>query len=95
MSRPSAKLGHRDLRRMNAKLSEGSGGTFIGNSGDKLKKLDKKDVVVGKVPENVTKPEFRLWVKSVELQLESIYEWTQPELVLHKVKLSKVEIDAI
>ena len=63
-----------------------------GDRGDRPVKLDKKEIAVNRIPDTITKAEFRQWLRSVELQLETTYEFVYPEIVLHKVRLSKVAI---
>ena len=57
-----------------------------------MAKMDKKEIMVGKVPDGVSKVEWRHWLRAVELQLETTYDFVYPDLVLHTVRLSKVEI---
>ena len=80
-----------------AKFGDGSADKFFdttkgGDKNDRQAKLDKKEMLVGKVPDGVSKVDWRHWLRAVELQLETTYEFAYPELVLHKVRLSKVEI---
>ena len=45
-------------------------------------KFDKKEVMVWKLPDGVSKPDFRHWADSVGLQLEAIHGFAYPDLVL-------------
>ena len=80
-----AKFGAEDANKGNFDLARG-------DKVDKKTKLDKKEIMVGQVPDAVTKVAWRHWLRAVDLQLENTYDFTYPELVLHRVRLSKVEI---
>ena len=42
-------------------------------------KNDKKQVSVWKLPDNVSKPDFRHWLDSVDIQMEAIYGFVYPD----------------
>ena len=47
-----------------------------------------------KLNDNVSKPDFRHWLDSVDLQLEAIHGFAYPDLVLEKVKRLPTEVTA-
>ena len=55
-------------------------------------KLDKKEVSVWKLQDNVSKLDFRHWLDAIDLQLEAIHGFSYPDLVLEKVKRYPTEI---
>ena len=59
----------------------------IGTSSGKGKStLDKKEVNVWKLPESLTKADFRTWLDAVDNQLEAIHGFSKPEIVLAHVR---------
>ena len=46
--------------------------------------IDEKEVSVRKLSNNVSKPDFRHWLDSVDLQLGAIHGFVYPDLVLEK-----------
>ena len=44
-------------------------------------KHDKKEVSVWKLVDGVTKPDFRHWIDSIDIQLEAIHGFIYPDLV--------------
>ena len=69
---------------------EGTKGVTSNTAGQ----IDKKEVSVWKVSDNVSKPDFRHWLDSVDLQLEAIHGFVCPDLVLDKVKRLPTEVTA-
>ena len=57
-------------------------------------KLDKKEVSVWQIPAGVSKPDFRHWADSVDLQLEAVHGFAYPDLVLERVKHLTSEVTA-
>ena len=57
-------------------------------------KIDKKEESVWKLSDNVSKPDFRHWLDSVDLQLEAMNGFAYPDLVLEKVKRLPTEVAA-
>ena len=55
-------------------------------------KFDKKEVIVWKLHDHVTKLDFRHWLDAIDLQLEAIHGFAYPDLVLEKVKRFPTEI---
>jgi hypothetical protein len=55
-------------------------------------KFDKKEVSVWQIPAGVSKPDFRHWADSVDLQLEAVHHFVFPDLVLEKVKRLTSEV---
>ena len=57
-------------------------------------KLDKKEISVSKLPEDVDKATFRQWIDSIDLSLEITHGWKLPNLLLNHVRRAKVAVDA-
>ena len=57
-------------------------------------RVDKKEVPVWKLPEEVTKVQFRHWVNVMDIQLEAIHGWKNAVYILSRVKRSEDEITA-
>jgi hypothetical protein len=55
-------------------------------------KHDKKEVSVWKLVDGVTKPDFRHWIDSVDIQLEAIHGFVYSDLVLGKIKRMTTEV---
>ena len=70
--------------------AEGARGVALQSTG----KIDKKEVSVWKLSDNVSKPDFRHWLDSVDLQLETIHGFVYPDLVLEKVKRLSADVTA-
>ena len=72
----------------------GPPGLFSGGpkSGGKTK-LDKKDLTVWKLEDNVHKLRFRHWVKVVENNLEQVQGWDRASEILDRVRRQETEID--
>ena len=49
-------------------------------------KHDKKQVSVWKLPDGVSKPDFRHWLDSVDIQLEAIHGFIYHDLVSEKIE---------
>jgi len=62
-----------------------------GTSNQKAK-FDKREVSVWQIPAGVSKPDFRHWADSVDLQLEAVHNFVFPDLVLEKVKRLTSEV---
>ena len=69
-----------------------SGAGFEQKPGTGSAKHDKKELSVWKIPENVSKPDFRHWLDAVDIQLEAIHGFQFPDLVLGKIKRSTTVI---
>ena len=41
-------------------------------------KMDKKEVSVWKLSDNVSKPDFRHWLDAIDLHLEAIHDFSNP-----------------
>ena len=54
--------------------------------------IDKKELAVWKLLENISQVQFRHWVNAIDIQLEATHSWKCPEYVLNRVKRSPVEI---
>ena len=48
--------------------------------------IDKKEVAVWKLPEDVTKIQYRHWSNAVDIQLEAVHSWSCADYVLNRVK---------
>ena len=57
-----------------------------------LAKHDKKELSVWKLPDNVSKPDFRHWLDTVDIQLDAIHGLQYPDLVLEKIKRLPSEV---
>ena len=57
-------------------------------------KHDKKEVSVWKLPDGVSKPDFRHWIASIGIQLEAIHGFVYPDLVFEKTKRLPTEVTA-
>ena len=68
---------------MQSRLHEGKG-TGSG--------IDKKELAVWKLSEDISKVHFRHWVNAIDIQLEAIHGWKFSKYVLNRVKRSPVEI---
>ena len=66
---------------------DGGGGKGTGSS------IDRKEVAVWKLPEEVSKIQFRHWVNVVDLQLEAAHGWRHADITLNWIKKSD-SIDA-
>ena len=53
-----------------------------------------KDVTVWKLPEQVTKQEFRHWLDTIDTNLDAVHCYHFPEVVLDKVKRYEVEVNS-
>jgi hypothetical protein len=58
------------------------------------KGADRKEVAVWKLPDDVSKTQFRHWMNAVDLQLEAVHGWRHADLILNRVKRSEDPIDA-
>ena len=59
-----------------------------------MPKHDKKEVSVWKLPDGISKPDFRHWIDSIDIQLEAIYGFVFPDLVFEKIKRLPTEVTA-
>ena len=64
-----------------------------GEGNQKGKGMDKKDVAVWKLPEELNKIQFRHWNDAVETQLEMVHGYSHASYVLNRVRRSAVPID--
>ena len=58
----------------------GSEGKGSGNG------IDKKEVAVWKLPEDVSKVQYRHWSNAVDNQLEAVHGWSCSDYILKRVK---------
>ena len=70
------------------KMGESKGGF---GEGAKLR-MDKKEVSVWKILDNVSKADFRHWLDTVDAHLESIHMLQYPDRILEKVRRQETEI---
>ena len=71
-----------------ANVSGNSGGKGTGLDGKASGKgsgIDKKEVAVWKLPEDVTKIQYRHWSNAVDLQLEAVHSWNCADYILNRV----------
>ena len=66
----------------------GDGGKGTGSS------IDRKEVAVWKLPEEVSKIKFRHWINAVDLQLEAFHGWRHADIIFNRIKRSEDPIDA-
>jgi hypothetical protein len=66
----------------------------FGSRGGMASKLDKKEISVSKLPEDVDNATFRQWIDSIDLSLEITHGWKLPNLLLNHVRRAKVAVDA-
>ena len=71
----------------------GSVGKF-GEGGNREKGIDKKEIALWKLPEEVDKTAFRHWIEAVDMQLELVHGLKFASFVLNHVRRAKVAIDA-
>ena len=60
---------------------------------DKSPSVDRKEVAVWKLPEHVSKQEFRHWIDTIDTNFGAAHRVKFPEMVLDKVKRSEVEVN--
>jgi len=68
------------------------GGISKGGPHGGHKSVDKKEIAVWKIPEDVDKAAFRHWVDAVDFQLEMVHDFRHAGFVLNQVRRSKVAI---
>ena len=66
----------------------------FGEGGDREKGIDKKEIAVWKLPEEVDKTAFRHWIEAVDMQLELVHGLKFASFVLNHVRRAKVAIHA-
>ena len=71
----------------------GAGGAA--KDGKRGPQVDRKEVAVWKLPDNVDKDGFRHWIDAVDNQLEEAHGLPSPELVLERVRRSPVEVGKV
>ena len=64
-----------------------------GRGGGTDKNIDKKEIAVWKIPDDVDKTGFRHWVKAVDMQLELVHGMEFASFVLNHIRRAKVAID--
>ena len=76
-------------------MGAGGSGTHSVSGGGKGKgsNIDKKEVAVWKLPEEIDKMSFRHWVDAVDMQLEMVHGFRHADLVMNQIRRSKVEIN--
>ena len=76
--------------------ADGGGGLF----GEKVQmkkndpKVDKKEVNVWKLADNVNKFDFRHWLDAIDTQLDVVHGLVFPEILLKKIRRTEVPIDS-
>ena len=76
--------------------ADGGGGLF----GEKVQtkkndpKVDKKEVNVWKLADNVSKLDFRHWLDAIDTQLDVVHGLVFPEILLKKIRRTEVPIDS-
>ena len=75
--------------------SSASVGTGLPRSTDgRTPSVDKKELSVWKLPDQVTKQEFRHWLDTIDTNLDAAQHFHYPEIVLDKVKRFESEINS-
>ena len=69
-------------------------GSGKGKGGGMDKNIDKKEIAVWKIPDDVDKTGFRHWVEAVDMQLELVHGTKFASFVLNHIRRAKVAIDA-
>ena len=70
-----------------------SGGFGKGSPHGGHKGIDKKEITVGNLLEELDKSSLRNWVDAVDLQLDMVHGFKQAGFVLYQIRRSKVAID--
>ena len=47
-----------------------------------------------KLPEEVSKIQFRHWINAVDLQLQAVHGWRHADIILNRIKRSEDAIEA-
>ena len=71
-----------------------SGKGFDGGSKCAGASIDRKEIAVWKLPEDVSKIHFRHWMNAVDPQLEAVHGWRHADIILNWIKRSEDPIDA-
>ena len=89
------KSGQGDEGKGGSGFGKGFGGDGGKGSGSGFGKgVDRKEVAVWKLPDDVSKVQFRHWANAVDLQLEAVHGWRHADIILNRVKRSEDPIDA-
>ena len=64
----------------------GSDPACLDGSPGKAAGIDKKEVAAWKLPDQISKADFRHWIDAVDLQLEAVHGLPYPELILDKIR---------
>ena len=87
----------KDVQAEIGKLGSSAGGLSFGGGGGRGRgeksSLDKKELAVWKLPEDVDKMSFRHWVDAVDVQLAMVHDCRYASYVLAQVRRSKIAID--
>ena len=67
-------------------------GGFGGAGTDKPVKLDRKDCKVEKLEDKADVIDFRQWIRTIELQLESVYNWQFIDLIFQELRRTKSKV---
>jgi phage shock protein A len=84
-----------EVQDMLAHVSGGGGGKgtgfagFESKGGGKGSGIDRKEVAVWKLPDDVTKVQYRHWSNAVDIQLGAVHAWSGADFVLNRVKRCK------
>jgi hypothetical protein len=83
-----------------AAISSGQGAGFKGGFGKGFggdtgkgsdsgfgKGVDRKELAVWKLPDDVTKIQWRHWANAVDLQLEAVHNWRHADIVLNRIEV--------
>ena len=73
-------------------MQTGAGGAGGQEKEKRGPQVDRKEVAVWKLADNVDKDGFRHWIDAVDNQLEAVHFLAFPELVLERVRRSQVEV---
>ena len=80
---------------LQARAGSGGEGPPRGSGGGAFRSsVDKKEIAVWKLPEDVDKINFRHWLDSVDMQLEMVHNFKHANILLNRIRRSATEIDA-
>ena len=71
-----------------------SGRGFDGGGKGAGASVDRKENAVWKLPEDVSKIQFRHWMTAVDIQLEAVHGWRHADYILNRIKRSEDLTDA-
>jgi hypothetical protein len=73
---------------------DGKGKGDSSGEGKSSTRIDKKDISVSKLPDDLDKLSFRHWVDAVDQQLEAVHGFKHASFVMNEIRRSDAEITA-